>query len=246
MLRDISGKVAWITGAGSGIGEAAAYALADAGARVILSGRRVDRLELVAANIDGPAHIEPLDVADQTAVADVIGRIGERFGQLDILVHSAGVNIVDRTWAKLDSDKWKQMIDIDLNGAFFCCHGVLPIMRRQGEGLIINVSSWAGRHVSAVSGPAYTAAKHALNAMNESINQEECRNGIRACAICPGEVATDILDHRPVPVSEADRLGMMQPEDLGERVLYVCQAPPHVCLNEILISPTWNRGYIGR
>lgn len=246
MLADVTDKVIWITGAGSGIGEAAAYALADAGARVVLSGRRLDRLEAVAANIDGSVHLEVLDVGDRTAVAAVIDRIEKAFGRLDVLVHSAGINISDRAWDQITPERWDEMIQIDLNGAFYCSHGVLPMMRRQGEGLIINVSSWAGRHVSAVTGPAYTAAKHAMNAMNESLNQAECRNGIRACAICPGEVATEILDRRPVPVSDEDRAKMLQAEDLGDLILYVCQTPAHVCVNEILISPTWNRGYIGR
>jgi len=122
----------------------------------------------------------------------------------------------------------------------------LPIMQKQRDGLIINISSWAGRYVSRVSGGAYSAAKHALNAMTESINQEYCADGIRACAICPGEVATEILDARPVPVSTEDRSRMVQAEDLGDLILHVCRTPPHVCLNEITISPTWNRGYIGR
>jgi NADP-dependent 3-hydroxy acid dehydrogenase YdfG len=119
-------------------------------------------------------------------------------------------------------------------------------MREQADGLIINVSSWAGKYVSRVSGGAYSAAKHALNAMTESINQENCQFGIRACAICPGEVATEILDKRPVPVSQEDRAKMVQAEDLGDLIVHVCRTPAHVCLNEITISPTWNRGYIGR
>ena len=135
---------------------------------------------------------------------------------------------------------------VDLNGAFYCCHSVLPMMQKQQDGLIINISSWAGRYVSRVSGGAYSAAKHALNAMTESINQEYCADGIRACAICPGEVATEILDARPVPVSTEDRSRMVQAEDLGDLILHVCRTPAHVCLNEITISPTWNRGYIGR
>lgn len=246
MLRDISGKVAWITGAGSGIGEAAAYALADAGVRVVISGRRVDRLDAVAAEIDAEVRIEPLDIADKEGVFEVADRIVDEFGQLDFLIHSAGLNITDRSWDALTTSGWEEVVNVDLNGAFYCNQSVLPIMRKQGGGLIVNISSWAGRYVSRVSGPAYSAAKHALNAMNESINQEECRHGIRACAICPGEVATEILDRRPVPVSEEDRARMLQAEDLGDLVLYVCRTPPHVCLNEILISPTWNRGYIGR
>ncbi|HKI75260.1 MAG TPA: SDR family oxidoreductase [Pseudomonadales bacterium] len=246
MLQDIEGKVAWVTGAGSGIGEAAVYALADAGVKLIISGRRIDRLEAVAAGIDGDAIVEPLDIGDKEAVFGVADRIEQEFGRLDFLIHSAGLNITDRSWDKLTTSGWDEVVNVDLNGAYYCCQSVLPIMRKQGGGLIINISSWAGRYVSRVSGPAYSAAKHALNAMNESINQEQCRYGIRACAICPGEVATEILDRRPVPVSEEDRGRMLQAEDLGDLILHVCRTPPHVCLNEILVSPTWNRGYIGR
>ncbi|XOV89723.1 MAG: SDR family oxidoreductase [Pseudomonadota bacterium] len=246
MLQDITNKVAWVTGASSGIGAAGARALALAGARVIISGRREDRLKEVAAAIAGDVTPMPLDVADRDAVFATTSQIAADFGQIDFLVHSAGLNVKERSWADMPADNWEEVIQVDLNGAYYCCASVLPIMRQQGGGLIINISSWAGRYVSRVSGPAYSAAKHALNAMNESINQEECRYGIRACAICPGEVATEILDRRPVPVSAEDRAKMLQSEDLGDLILYVCKAPPHVCLNEILISPTWNRGYIGR
>ncbi len=246
MLQDITGKVAWVTGASSGIGAAGAATLAAAGARVIISGRRHAQLGDVASSIPGDVTVLPLDVADRDAVFAAAKQIEADFGQIDFLVHSAGLNVKERSWADMPTENWEEVIQVDLNGAYYCCASVLPIMRQQGGGLIINISSWAGRYVSRVSGPAYSAAKHALNAMNESINQEECRYGIRACAICPGEVATEILDRRPIPVSTEDRARMLQAEDLGDLILYVCKAPPHVCLNEILISPTWNRGYIGR
>ena len=176
----------------------------------------------------------------------MLERILDAFGRLDILVHSAGLNVRARDLKQLSTSDWNTVIDVNLNGAFYCCHAVLPIMQAQQEGLIINISSWAGRFVSRVSGAAYSTAKHGLNAMTESINQQYCADGIRASAICPGEVATEILDARPQPVSAEDRARMVQPEDLGDLILYVCQTPRHVCLNEITISPTWNRGYIGR
>jgi NADP-dependent 3-hydroxy acid dehydrogenase YdfG len=103
----------------------------------------------------------------------------------------------------------------------------------------------AGRTVSPLSGPGYTAAKHGVVAMSHSINMEECVNGIRACAICPAEVATPILDRRPVPPSAEERAKMLQPADLGSTIRWVAEQPPHVCLNEIIISPTWNRLYVG-
>ena len=243
MLTDVKDKVVWITGASSGIGAAAAVALSEAGARVIVSGRREDRLNALAQTLDG-AEVAVLDVSDATAVNAVVAMILEKFGRIDILVHSAGLNVKNRAWSELTIEDWNTVIQVDLNGAFYCCQAVLPFMRTQKDGLIINISSWAGRYVSRVSGGAYSAAKHALNAMTESINQENCIDGIRACAICPGEVATEILDRRPVPVSREDRSRMVQAEDLGDLILHVCQTPAHVCLNEITISPTWNRGYI--
>ena len=246
MLTDIVDKVVWVTGASSGIGAAAAIALSQAGAKVILSGRREEKLHAIAADLEHETFVAPLDVSIAEDVTQVVGKIMAQYGRIDILVHSAGLNVTNRAWSKLSTVDWQKVIDVDLNGAFYCCHTVLPMMQKQRDGLIINISSWAGRYVSRVSGGAYSAAKHALNAMTESINQEYCVDGIRACAICPGEVATEILDARPVPVSTEDRSRMVQAEDLGDLILHVCRTPPHVCLNEITISPTWNRGYIGR
>jgi NADP-dependent 3-hydroxy acid dehydrogenase YdfG len=246
MLTNLTGRIIWVTGASSGIGAAAAKRLSQAGAIVVLSGRRSERLHALSETLPGENRVEPLDISDQSAVTSVLERILDAFGRLDILVHSAGLNVRARDLKQLSTSDWNTVIDVNLNGAFYCCHAVLPIMQAQQEGLIINISSWAGRFVSRVSGAAYSTAKHGLNAMTESINQQYCADGIRASAICPGEVATEILDARPQPVSAEDRAKMVQPEDLGDLILYVCQTPRHVCLNEITISPTWNRGYIGR
>ncbi len=246
MLRDLSDKVAWVTGAGTGIGEAAAVALAEAGMQVVLSGRRVEKLEEVAGKIGDRASLEPLDVADREAVGAAARRIIERSGRLDVLVSSAGINVKKRNWHNLSLDDWERVIRIDLDGAFYCAKAVLPQMIEQQDGLIVNISSWAGRQVSMVSGPAYSAAKHAMNAMNESINMEAGLHGVRACAVCPGEVATPILDNRPIPVSEKDLAQMVQPEDCGELVRFLAELPQHVCINELTISPTWNRGYVGQ
>lgn len=243
-MRDLTGNVAWITGAGSGIGESAALKLAEAGAVVVLSGRRRDLLEGVAKQVQaagGTATVEALDVADKQAVLAVVGRIKARHGRIDIGVFSAGVNVTERNWSNVSTDGWDQVIGIDLDGVFYCCHGVVPLMREQGGGVIINVSSMAGKAVSPLTGPAYGAAKHALNAMTASLLIEERNNGIRATAICPGEVATPILDSRPVKVSDEDKARMLQAEDVGDLIRYVAQLPTHVTLNEILITPTWNR-----
>ncbi|MDA0364764.1 MAG: SDR family oxidoreductase [Chloroflexi bacterium] len=243
-MQDLTGQLAWITGAGTGIGESGAIKLAEAGCKVVLSGRRVEPLESVRATIEragGEAIVEPLDVSDNAAVLAVVDRITERFGRIDIGVFSAGINVKDRNWPVVTAELWDRVIGIDLDGAFYCCSAVLPIMRKQGGGLVINVSSMAAKGVGALTGPAYTAAKHALNAMTASLLLEERNNGIRATAVCPGEVATPILDQRPVPVSAEDKARMLQSEDLGEIIRFIAQQPPHVTLNEVLVTPTWNR-----
>jgi NADP-dependent 3-hydroxy acid dehydrogenase YdfG len=177
-------------------------------------------------------------------VETVAAMIRERFGRCDILVNSAGLNVPKRSWREVDIAGIDAVIGADLNGPFYTSRAVLPMMREQHAGLIIQISSWAGRYVSKLTGPAYAAAKHGLVALSESINQEECGNGIRSCCICPGEVATPILDKRPVPVTAEDRARMLQAEDMADTILFVARMPASVCVNEILISPTWNRGYL--
>lgn len=239
----LDGKIAWVTGAGSGIGEATARALAGAGAAVVLSGRRPAPLEETAETIQaagGSATVEPLDIAEADAVQAVAGRIIEAHGRLDILVNSAGLNTPNRNWPDLTPPDWDLVVDVDLSGAYYCVAAVLPQMRRQRDGLIVNIASWAGRYDTWVTGPAYNAAKHGLLAMSSHLNLEEGVNGIRACAVCPGEVATPIMETRPVPPGPEARARMLQPEDLAATILFVAQAHPRVCVNEILISPTWN------
>ncbi len=245
-MRDLTGKVAWITGAGTGIGAGAAVSLAQLGMRVVLSGRRRDKLDAVAAQIGAAAVVEPLDVADRDAVFRVAERIDAEVGPIDTAVLSAGINVKRRNWHNVSLDDWDRVIRIDLDGAFYCAKAVLPGMIERGSGLIVNISSWAGRHVSMVTGPAYNAAKHAMNAMNESLNMEAGRHGVRACAICPGEVATPILDNRPIPVTDEDRGRMVQSEDCGDIVAFLARLPAHVCINELTVSPTWNRGYVAQ
>ena len=116
-------------------------------------------------------------------------------------------------------------------------------MRPQKDGLLIHTASWAGRFVGLVSGATYSAAKHGVVAMSHSINMEEFQNGIRSTVLCPAEVATPILDKRPKPVSAEERARMIQPENMADLIVYIARQPPTICLNEVLISPTWNRGY---
>ena len=213
-----------------------------------MSGRREDRLAETAAKVAGvgaEAMTAPLDVADVDAVNKVASDIEQRFGQTDILINSAGLNVKTRTWALGETSGFDQVMAINVNGSFYCAKAVLPKMREQKDGLIINISSWAGRYHTNLTGPAYSASKAALIWLNESLNMEECVNGIRAVALNPGEVATEILDNRPVPVSQEDREKMIQANDMGDIILFLTTLPAHVCINEMTVSPTWNRGYVG-
>jgi NADP-dependent 3-hydroxy acid dehydrogenase YdfG len=244
MGQSLEGQVAWVTGAGSGIGQAAAVALAGAGVAVVLTGRRAAALAGTARLVEragGKAKIVTADVSQATDVDAAFQQIDAEFGRCDILVNSAGLNVPERSWRSLKAAALDAIVDIDLKGAFYTSIAVLPAMRAQKSGLLIQVSSWAGRYVSTLTGPAYSAAKHGMVAMSESINQEECGNGIRSCCICPGEVATPLLEKRPAPVSDEDKARMLQSEDLGAIILFVARMAPTVCVNEILISPTWNR-----
>jgi NADP-dependent 3-hydroxy acid dehydrogenase YdfG len=245
-MRDLKDKVVWVTGAGTGIGRAAALALAGAGMRVALSGRRREPLEALAGELGDRCRVLPLDVADSVRVARAAQDIVARWGRIDVLINSAGLNARERNWHNLDTADWDRVIRVDLDGAFYCAKAVLPTMVAQRDGLIVNVSSWAGRYTSVLTGPAYNAAKHALNAMTESLNMEVGIHGVRACAICPGEVATPILDSRPQPPSAAERARMLQPEDCGEIVLFLARLPGHVCVNELTVSPTWNRSFVAQ
>ena len=247
-MGSLDGKVAWVTGAGSGMGLSGAQQLAAAGATVVMSGRRVDVLEREAGSIrkaGGKAEVEALDVSNATSVQGVVQLILARHGKVDILVNSAGLNNPLRSWRDQTVASWDQVIRVNLDGTFYCTHAVLPSMRARKDGLVINIASWAGKYTLAMAGAAYNGSKHAVVALTETLNMEECVNGIRACAICPAEVATPILDRRPVPPSPEERARMLQAEDLGKTIRWVAEQPAHVCVNEITMSPTWNRLYLG-
>jgi len=240
-------RVAWVTGGGSGIGEAGAEALAADGWTVVVCGRRKDALDSVVARISqggGSAEAIPLDVSVAAHVEKAAGQISAKHGRIDLLVNSAGINVPKRSWADMELEGWDRLVEINLNGVLYCMRAVLPAMRAQKDGCIINVASWAGRHVSKMPGPAYTTTKHAVLALTHSFNMDECVNGLRACCLSPAEVATPILKLRPVVPSEEEQARMLQPEDIGRTIAFVASQPPRVCVNEILISPTWNRGFI--
>jgi len=240
MFEDsLRNKVAWITGGGSGIGLAGAKELKKAGATVVISGR-------TEASLKHPGlEAVVCDVADKAQVARAYAEIEKRHGRVDVLVNSAGINHPKRNFHNVSLEGWDQIVQVNLSGLFYCVQAVLPGMRSRKDGLIINISSWAGRHASTLTGPGYNATKHAVLALTESINLEECANGIRATAILPGEAATPILEKRPVPPTPEVRAKMLQPEDLGAAILFVASLPPRACINELMITPTWNRFILG-
>ncbi|MBV8653937.1 MAG: SDR family oxidoreductase, partial [Alphaproteobacteria bacterium] len=192
------------------------------------------------------AHVKPGDLMKASTAQKVAGFIKEKLGRLDILVNNAGLNISERSWAQLSADGADEVIHGNLSSAFYCVMAVLPMMRAQKDGILIHTASFAGRWVSPLSGGAYTAAKHGVVAMSHSLNMEECVNGIRSTAVCPGEVATPILDKRPVKLPKAELDRMVQSVDCGDLIRYLACLPPHVCINEVVISPTWNRAYVAQ
>lgn len=243
-MTALEGQTAWITGGGGGIGEAAAKALAEAGAHVAVSGRRAEELERVVAEIrtaGGSAEAIALDVADRVAMKAAADGIAARNGGLNIHFANAGINVKGRSTDVLTMEDWDRVVDVNLNGVMAGVLACLPHMRAAGGGTLILTSSWAGRHASKLTGPAYNATKHAVVALAHSLNQEEAKNMIRTTALMPGEAATPILQSRPVVPTAAEQAQMLQPEDLGRAVRFICEQPPHVCYNEILISPTRNR-----
>lgn len=247
-MSTLSGKVAWVTGAGSGIGQSCAVELAKAGAHVVTSGRRAEMLEETRALIaaaGGSVEKLPLDVAEKKQVAHAAHDMLERLGRCDILVNSAGTNIAKRFFKDLVAEEWDKVVGVNLDGALYCTLAVLPEMRARKDGLVVNIASWLGRWPAYLGGAAYAASKHALASMTHQLNIEEGVNGIRGCVIYPGEVATPILASRPVPPSAEEQARMLKAEDLGRAVRFVAEAPPHVCFNEIVVTPTWNRLIVG-
>jgi len=185
MQRSIEGEVAWVTGGGTGIGQAGAVRLAAAGAKIVLTGRRREPLDETAKMIrdkGGEAIVALADMGKRDEVEAVARRIAEECGRCDILVNSAGINVRNRKWADVDAPAFDSVIDANLSGPFYATAAVLPVMRKQKRGLIIQISSWAGVYVSPLTGPAYSVSKHGLVALSESLNQEECVNGIRPAA----------------------------------------------------------------
>ena len=238
--QPLAGRTAVVTGGGTGIGAAIARTLAEAGARVAISGRREEPLREVAESARGGPSIlvHKCDVADRESVASFFEWARDELGQVDILVNSAGINIPNRSLKSITPEDWDRVMQINATGAFNCMFEALPGMRERQDGVVINICSVAGIRTGLLGGVAYNASKFAMDALSRSVGEEERDNGIRVTAIYPGEVETPILDDRTVAVSDEHRARILQPDDLAAAALMVASLPPRARVPELVMIPT--------
>jgi NADP-dependent 3-hydroxy acid dehydrogenase YdfG len=237
----MSVKIAIVTGASSGVGRATALSLARAGYQVAMLARRGDRLQQ-AVN-DAPAELRsrllpsPCDIIERSAVESIVQGLLQRFGRIDALVNAAGTNIPDRSLAQFTDEKYRQVFDTNLTGALNTIRAVLPAMRKQQGGTIVNINSIAGQHASVLSGAAYVMSKFALAGLTQSINVEEAKHNIRATSIFPGDINTELLEKRPTTPPPEARDKMLQPQDIADCVMLALNLPPRAVVEELRITP---------
>ncbi len=248
MPGTLNDKIALVTGAGSGIGRATSLVLAREGATIVVSDVNADGGEETLSAIKdmgGDGMFVHADVSRAADVEALVGAVVNAYGRLYIAYNNAGIEgFTGGRLHEYPEDTWDRIIDINVKGVWLCLKYEIPQMLKQGGGAIVNTASAAGL-VGSRQLSAYSASKHAVVALTETVNMEEAANGIRACAICPAEVATPIMDKRPIPPSAEDRERMLQAEDLGATIRFVAELPPRACINQLIISPTWNRMYVG-
>ncbi|MGQ9561562.1 MAG: SDR family oxidoreductase [Candidatus Oleimicrobiaceae bacterium] len=230
---DLAGRIAWVTGAGRGIGRAVSLALAEQGFRVVLSARTVAEIQAVAAEIasaGGQALPIPADVTRAEELARLVAQVRQEWGAIDILVNNAGLWRF-RAVAETTLEEWQEQIAVNLTGPFLCTKAVLEDMLRRGSGHIVNIVSVAGRRPYAQCA-AYCAAKYGLLGFTEVLRMEVRTRGVRVTAVLPG--ATD------TPGWQADserRARMMRPESVAQAVVAACLAPPDMMPEEIVLRP---------
>ena len=249
MGGELDGKVAAITGASSGIGEATAIALAGAGAAVSLGARRKDRLDDLAERISsdgGRALAIEADIGDQRQAESFIGRTAEELGGLDILINNAGLMLLGPVEGA-DLEEWRRMVDVNVLGLLYCTHAALPLMRERGGGHIVNLSSVAGRYATFGSA-VYNLTKFGVTGFSEALRQEALNSNIRVSIVEPGMVDTELQGHNENPaVREGlqkfrDDIGtVLEADDIARGILYAVSQPEHVNVNEVLIRPTGQR-----
>jgi clavulanate-9-aldehyde reducatase len=249
VTADLSGRVAAITGASSGIGEATAVALAGAGAAVSLAARRTDRIKELAKKIEadgGRALAIETDVGDEEQANAFVRDTKEQLGRLDILVNNAGLMLLGPVIG-CETEEWRRMVDVNLLGLLYCTHAALPIMGEQGTGHIVNVSSVAGRFAT-FGAAVYNLTKFGVNAFSEALRQEVAAANVKVTVIEPGFVATELQGHNTHPmVLEAienmrKEIGQpLEPEDIARSILYAVGETEHVAVNEVLVRPAGQR-----
>lgn len=245
MADKLKGKVALITGASSGIGEATALALAAEGAAVALSARREDRLQDLVKRITdngGKAYPIAADVSEEVQANEIVQKAQKELGRVDILVNNAGLMLLGMIEGA-NTEDWRRMINTNVLGLMYATHAALPIMKQQGGGHIVNISSVAGRVARAGSG-VYNASKYGVVAFSEALRQEVLKYKIRVTIIEPGAVATELTQHitdESAKKTTQDWIKTMTPlesEDIAAAIVYAVTQPQRVDVNEILIRPT--------
>lgn len=239
-MSRVAGKVAVVTGGGSGVGKAVAAALLKAGANVVISGRDAAKLSAAAEELAGGVRLHTVvcDVAQAAQCKQLIDESTAQFGRVDILVNNAGANLKHRAIRELTPEAWDNLIRTNLDGAFYCTHYVLPQMFERKDGVIVNLVSVAGKRANPLGGAAYVASKFGMGGLGMCLSNEERESGVRVSNVYPGEIDTPILEHRPKPVTDEQRAVILKPEDVAEAVLFVAGLPPHVSVPELVIKPT--------
>ncbi len=233
-------KNAVVTGAGSGVGQAVALALIQEGWRVAIVGRRAetlqDTVDLAGAN-KAMLLPCPCDIGRSEAVEKLGRDVLAKFGNVQTLVNAAGTNAPRRALEVLSLDDYHAMMDTNLNGAYYITQAFLPAMRAAKTGTIVHIVSDAGKQASPKAGPAYVMSKFGLAGLTQSINAEERGNGIRACAIFPGDIDTPLLDKRPSPPPAEARARMMRAEDIAQCVMLAINLPDRAVVEEMIVRP---------
>jgi serine 3-dehydrogenase len=241
MPVSLKDQVVIVVGASSGIGRDTAVLFAREGACVVAAARRRDRLMSLQeelANEGQTIKIATADASNAGEMEELAKQTLEKFGKIDILVYVTGTNTPDRALTRLTPALWDMMISVNLNGAFYATHAVLPAMRAAGGGHLIYISSISGI-VPDVSGAAYQAAKRGMLGLAHAIRVEEKTNGIRTCVVCPGLVDTEILEKRPVKPAAEMLAKALLPIDVAEAVLGVAKLPPRAVVPEMQLMPTY-------